>query len=107
VLSLVAMGEPARIGESPYLESTPGVCGGRARIRGTRIRISEIAWRYVYAGEAPDEILEAHPQLTLAQLHAALSYYYARRDEIDEELRADDARVAEMLRRYAPDLSRA
>ncbi len=101
------MGEPARVEESPYVESTAGVCGGRPRIRGTRIRVSEVAWRYVYAGEAPDEILEAHPHLTLAQLHAALSYYYARRGEIDEELRADDALVAEIRRRYAPDLRRA
>jgi hypothetical protein len=33
----------------------------------------------------------AYPDLTPAQIHAALAYYYDNRDEIDAELAEDEA----------------
>jgi uncharacterized protein (DUF433 family) len=41
----------------------------------------------------PDEIVEAYPHLTLAQVHAALAYYWEHRDEIEQEIRADQSFV--------------
>ena len=35
--------------------------------------------------------------LTLAQIHAALTYYHANRDEIDSDIAAEDAAVEEIL----------
>ena len=44
------------------------------------------------AAARPDEkIREAYPDLTPAQIHAALGYYYDNREEIDAELAADKA----------------
>jgi uncharacterized protein (DUF433 family) len=90
-----------------YVDVLPDVCGGRPHIRGTRVRVSEIASRYVYQGESVDDIVEALPQLTLAQVHAALAYYYDNHDEIEAELRAGDEFVLRMAGRYAPHLASA
>jgi hypothetical protein len=35
--------------------------------------------------------------LTLAQVHAALAYYYANRDEIDDDIAAEEAVVDEIF----------
>ena len=37
-------------------------------------------------GKSPDEIIDAHPYLNLAQVHDALSYYYEKREELDNEI---------------------
>lgn len=45
-------------------------------------------------GKSPDEIVAEHPQLTLADVYAALAYYYDHRDEIDADIRLDQQFVA-------------
>lgn len=74
-------------------------------MRGTRVKVSEITWRHVYDGQDPDEIVEALPQLTLADIHAALAYYYDHREEIESELEEENAFVLMLARRYAPHLA--
>ena len=49
-----------------------------------------IVSEYVHQGMSPHDILNAHPHLTLAQIHAALSYYYDNQLEIDRWLLEDD-----------------
>ena len=44
----------------------------------------------------PDEIVEAYPHLTLAQVHAALAYYWDHRDEIEQELREEQIFALEL-----------
>jgi len=88
-----------------YLDAQAGVCGGRRFIRGTRVKVSEIVSRHVYLGESLDEIVEALPPLTLAQVHAALAYYYDNHDEIEAELRAQDDFVSALARKHAPHLA--
>ena len=90
-----------------YVDVLPDVCGGRPHIRGTRVKVSEVVSRHAYQGESTDDIIEALPQLTLAQVHAALAYYYDNHDEIEAELRAEDAFVLRMAGRYAPHLASA
>lgn len=85
-----------------YIEATPDVCGGKPRIRGTRMRVSEVAWRHVHDGQTPDEIIEGFPHLTLAQIHAALAYYYDHVEEIEAQLREEDEFVVRLSRKYAP-----
>ena len=87
-----------------HIEMTAGICGGRPRVRGTRVKVSEIARRHVEDDESADEITEALPQLTLAQVHAALAYYYDHREEIEEELRSQNEIVVRLAREYAPHL---
>jgi len=40
-------------------------------------------------GASPDEIVRALPHLTLAQVHAALAYYFDHREAILAEMRED------------------
>ncbi len=48
--------------------------------------------RFPSQGRASDaKIREAYPDLTPAQIHAALAYYYDNREEIDAELNEDGA----------------
>jgi uncharacterized protein (DUF433 family) len=79
---------------SSYIEQTPGTCGDKPRIAGTRIKVSLIAILSERNRLTPDEIVEAYPHLTLAQVHAALAYYWQHRDQIEDEIRADDEFVA-------------
>jgi uncharacterized protein (DUF433 family) len=64
----------------------------RPRIEGTRFKVIHIA-RDRSAGLDVDAIQEAYPDLSLAQIHAALSYYYAHKDELDAQMERDDREV--------------
>ncbi len=79
-----------------HVTSTPGVCGGKPCIAGTRIRVWDIAF-LAQAGQSPDEILSAYPHLTLSDIHAGLAYYYDNQAAIDQQAKDDD-RLAERLR---------
>lgn len=73
-----------------HIDITPGTCGGKPRIAGTRIRVSQIVL-LTEQGESPDEIVAAYPHLSLAGVYAALAFYHDNREAIDEEIReADD-----------------
>jgi uncharacterized protein (DUF433 family) len=74
----------------PHVTKTAKVCGGRARIEGTRIRVYNVVFLHK-EGASDETIHEAYPDLTPAQIHAALAYYYDNRDEIDAELGEDEA----------------
>ena len=67
----------------------PSVCGGKPCIAGHRIRVQDIASDFEHVGLSPDEICDAHPGLTLGQVHAALAYYFDHRDEVLAEMEAD------------------
>ena len=76
-----------------HITATVGVCGGRPCVAGTRIRVQDIVLR-TEAGASPDEILASLPHITLADIYAALAYYYDNRDAIDAQIAESDARVA-------------
>jgi uncharacterized protein (DUF433 family) len=71
-----------------HITKDPEVCGGRACIDGTRIRVVDIACLQ-REGYPPERMLEVYPSLNLAQIHAALSYYYEKRQEIEDALKQD------------------
>ena len=52
---------------------TPGVVGGRPRIKGTRLAVSLIL-EFMSAGSSEAEILEAYPQLSADDVRACLRY---------------------------------
>lgn len=79
-----------------HVTSTPGVCGGKPCIAGTRIRVWDVA-SLAQAGHSPDEILSAYPHLTLADIYAALAYYYDNREAIEAQI-VEDGRFADELR---------
>jgi uncharacterized protein (DUF433 family) len=74
----------------------------RAYIVGTRVRVQDIYVDAEVLGKTPDEIVAALPHLTLAQVHAALSYYFDHRGEILHALREDEEFVAAMKKKTGP-----
>lgn len=53
--------------------STPDICGGRPRLRGTRMRVSDVL-DLLSAGATPDEIVADYDYLTGDDIRAALRY---------------------------------
>ena len=72
---------------------------GTARIAGTRSRVINIVLDTMN-GMTPAEIHEGYPHLSLAQIHAALAYYYDHKQEIDAEIDRE-IREVESLRRQS------
>ena len=64
--------------------------GGESKpyIAGTRISVETIYVLHELRGQTPDEIVSDCPHLTLAQVHAALTYFYEHADEIRRQLSA-------------------
>ena len=58
---------------------------GTACVTGTRITVRHIAIE-TRLGLSPAQIREQYPHLSLAQIHAALAYYYDHQTEIDAEI---------------------
>ena len=73
-----------------HVTRTPGVCGGRACIAGHRIRVMDIVVWHERRGMSPDQIVDMFPGITLADVHAALAYYFDHRQEIEDDFRNDD-----------------
>jgi uncharacterized protein (DUF433 family) len=93
----------AKSDAGPRIVSTPGTCSGKPRIAGTRIKVQHVAIWYERMGMSPDEIVSTWPHLTLADVHAALAYYYAHRERIDADIREGEE-FAEMLRAGQPSI---
>jgi uncharacterized protein (DUF433 family) len=72
------------IQSNSHLVSTPDVLNGRPRIDGHRISVSDVVNLHVRLNAPVSEIAEDYG-LSLAQVHAALAYYYDHRAEIDAE----------------------
>ena len=72
--------------EHAYVEVVERASGRRAMIRGTNIPVSIIVG-YLRVGETPETIVaDVMPHLSLAEVYDALSYYYERSAEIDQEI---------------------
>ena len=60
---------------------------GVAWISGTKIKVIEVALDKVAYGWSPEEIHFQHNYLSLAQIHAALAYYYEHQAEFDVDMK--------------------
>src|SRR5438128_6447964 len=58
---------------------------GVAWIGDTNTKLIEVAMDHVAYGWDAEEIHAAHPHLSLAQIHAALSFYHDHKAEIDAQ----------------------
>lgn len=88
-----------------HIVKRPDYCGGKAAIDNTRVRVNNVAFLHK-EGKSPGEIKTIYPDLSLAQIHAALAYYYDHRDEIESELAEDDGWEEDHERRKAEYLAR-
>ncbi len=75
-----------------YIVTDPEVYGGRPIIAGHRIAVVDVAV-WTKQGMTPEQIASDFP-LTLAQIHAALAYYYDHQEELEKQLAEDEARLA-------------
>ena len=51
-------------------------------------------------GRTPDEIVNSFPQLSLADVYAALAYFWDHRDEILKQMREQDELMEQMKVRF-------
>ena len=61
------------VGRLDRIHVDPAICGGRPRIRGTRVRVSDIL-NLLVSGVPQSEILVDYPYLSEADLRAALAF---------------------------------
>ena len=82
------MNETTDIGT--LIDRAPDIHNNRPKIAGTGVTVRRIAAWY-RLGYSPEEIVRKLPHLSLAQVHAALAYYHANREEIEQDLADDHA----------------
>lgn len=78
--------EPEKHGTHQIVQDED-ICNGAPVVEGTRTRVLDIAIAFEYKQREPDEIVDHYPQLDLADVHAALSYYYSHIDEMKQALK--------------------
>ena len=78
-----------------HIEMSPDVAGGRPRIIGHRITVQNVVIWHERMGLSADEIASNYG-LSLADVYAALAYYYDHRQEIDQAIMVDESYVAEL-----------
>jgi len=62
------------------------------------VRVLDIVILHEHQGLTPDEIVSRLPSITLADVHAALAYYYDYREEIQDEIRIEREQIDEFRR---------
>ena len=78
-----------------HIASDPERHGGKPYVAGTGITVHYIAQLYNLDWTVPD--LSEQFELTPGQVHAALSYYFDHREQIDRENEEEQARTGELL----------
>ena len=94
----MAMATVVEIGS--LISQQPDIRGGRPCVAGTGVSVRRIAqWHNM--GMIPEEIVQIFGgHLSLAQVHAALAWYYANQSEIDASLEAEDRETEALEREY-------
>lgn len=97
---------PASISQPTEIKGivrNPRIFGGKPIIGKHRISVHDIA-ALIHQGYTAEQIAseELYPDLTLAEVYAALHYYYDHKEEVDREL---DEESAELKRRAQEDTS--
>jgi uncharacterized protein (DUF433 family) len=87
----------AEIDIGTLITRSPGIVGGRPRIAGTGVSVRRIAV-LSNQGCMAEEIVAKIPHLNLAQVHAALAYYYANQSDIDADLAREEAEYEALAR---------
>ncbi|NEO89237.1 MAG: DUF433 domain-containing protein [Moorea sp. SIO3G5] len=71
----------------------------RPVITGTRTSVRRIAGLYNQGNNA-EEIARRLNHLTITQIYAALTYYHANRQEIDEDIAAEQTAYEELAKQH-------
>ncbi len=79
---------------------------GVAWITGANVKVIEVALDKIAYGWSPEEMQFQHPNLSLAQIHAALSYYYENQESMDAEIARRKAEVEALAAKSRKHFSR-
>ena len=79
---------------------------GVAWIVGANTKVIEVVVDKLAHGSSPEEIHFQYPHLSMAQIHAALSYYYEHQAEVDADIERRDREVAELRAQHRNPLTR-
>ncbi len=85
-----------------HIVQTSEIAGGKPRIEGHRITVQNVVVWHEQMGYSIEEIASMY-ELTLAQVHSALAYYFDHKYEIDQSIAESEAFVEEM-RQKTPSL---
>jgi uncharacterized protein (DUF433 family) len=80
--------------------SKPSVCGGRPCIAGSRIRVQDIYVWHELQGLSADQIVSNYPHLSMADVYAALAYYWDHQHEMQMQMQEESAFVEQMKAKY-------
>ena len=81
------------------LVRTPGICGGRLRIEGTRMTVNQIVTLHKQ-GLSAEEIVAQYPRRTMSEIYTVLAWYHANKDEFDKELAAEAVEQEKLRRQF-------
>jgi uncharacterized protein (DUF433 family) len=87
----------------PHIEFSPD---GVAMVSGTTTKVIEIVQDHLAHHWHAEDIHRQYPHLSLAEIHAALTYYYDHQQVIEEEIDRRQRRAAEIKGRRADDTIR-
>lgn len=79
--------------EHPHIVRIERPGGDEAVVKGTRLSVWFLI-RQLRTGDAPEDIAAAYPDLTLAAVYDAVSYYHDHRSEIDPIIEYGDSQAA-------------
>ncbi len=82
-----------------YIDSTPAALGGKPRIAGTRIAVTQVKALRLRLSMSFEEIAQSY-SLPLPAVYAAMAYYYAHKSEIDARDAEDAAFVDDFRQRH-------
>ncbi|MCZ7670207.1 MAG: DUF433 domain-containing protein [Chloroflexi bacterium] len=68
------------------ITKNPTVRGGKPCVAGTGLRVTDLVIAHLFHQRSPAEITSDY-EISLAQVYAALAYYYQHKDELDEDVR--------------------
>ena len=77
---------------------------GVAWIAGTNTKVKEVVLDKLAYGWSAEEMHFQHPHLSMAQIHAALAYYYENRTRIDADIQEGERLVAALKAQAPPSL---
>src|SRR2546423_8606493 len=76
---------------------------GVAIIAGTTTKVIEVVQDHLAHHWHAEDICRQYPYLSLAQVHAALAYYYDNQQDLDQDIERRRKRVADIKSKRADD----
>jgi uncharacterized protein (DUF433 family) len=77
------------------ITTNPKVRGGRPCIAGTGLRVTDVVMAHLFHQRTPSELASDY-DISMAQVHAALAYYYEHKEELDADIRQQIDKAREL-----------